>query len=342
MCGRLNYSSLAKSALAFLNCLSLSPTAAHYKTLTIPSALLSKQNSTMSLSPTTQNEEQQPSNNGLLPSSVASSLDYEELGTSCDVEGERVFVSSSSTTNLWSTTTQPPLLENNGDDKWGPLPYNNNGSSESSAYGFIRHNYIDSIRTWSSSGGYGFGGLSSVGGGVSVPPPPPPSTAATAVIVAPPLLNNMEVDDPLDIQPPRMVRAESDSDTSESTSGDDDDDEETMSDAGSSLASDDDDDALIKDNNNNANNNNNHNQPVVLTKGVSFNEQVRVLPIPPIASYTPEQRYKMYANRFELRENKTRNKKEYEFDNYDWRNATEEHCMAICPLSGELLHPAHL
>ena len=34
--------------------------------------------------------------------------------------------------------------------------------------------------------------------------------------------------------------------------------------------------------------------------------------------------------------------KEYEFDGYDWRNATEEGSMAICPVSGELLHPAHL
>ncbi|KAL7527876.1 hypothetical protein ACHAXR_002178 [Thalassiosira sp. AJA248-18] len=77
-------------------------------------------------------------------------------------------------------------------------------------------------------------------------------------------------------------------------------------------------------------------------KGVSFNEQVRVLPIPPISAYTHEQRFRMYANRFELRENKMRNKKEYEFDGYDWRNATEENYMAICPMSGELLHPAHL
>jgi hypothetical protein len=75
---------------------------------------------------------------------------------------------------------------------------------------------------------------------------------------------------------------------------------------------------------------------------VTFNEQVRVLPIPPLGDYTPEQRYRMYANRFELRENKSRNKREYEFDNYDWRNATEEHAMAVCPMSGELLHPAHL
>lgn len=79
-----------------------------------------------------------------------------------------------------------------------------------------------------------------------------------------------------------------------------------------------------------------------IAKGVSFNEQVRVLPIPPLTAYTMEQRQNMYANRFELRETKLRAKKEYEFDGFDWRNATEEHSMAICPVSGELLHPAHL
>ena len=77
-------------------------------------------------------------------------------------------------------------------------------------------------------------------------------------------------------------------------------------------------------------------------RGVTFNEQVRVLPIPHIGEYTSEQIRRMYANRFEVRENKLRNKREYEFDNYDWRNATEECSMAVCPRSGELLHPAHL
>ena len=80
----------------------------------------------------------------------------------------------------------------------------------------------------------------------------------------------------------------------------------------------------------------------ILRKGVTFNEQVRVLPIPPLQDYTPEQRYKMYANRYELRENKLRNKREYEFDKYDWRNVTEEHAMTVCSVSGELIHPVHL
>jgi hypothetical protein len=79
-----------------------------------------------------------------------------------------------------------------------------------------------------------------------------------------------------------------------------------------------------------------------IAKGVTFNETVRVMPIPPLTSYTAEQRFRMYANRFELRENKLRNKKEFQFDGYDWRNATEECQMAICPISGEILHPAHL
>ena len=148
--------------------------------------------------------------------------------------------------------------------------------------------------------------------------------------------------------PPELVRSNDDDGESESEgssseggslSSTEDDDDETMSDAGfSDIVSevadtdvDDDDDATsssvsLK-------------PPTPIQRGVSFNEQVRVLPIPPITSYTPEQRYRMYANRFELRENKSRNKKEYEFDNYDWRNVTEEGNMIVCPLSGELLHP---
>ncbi|KAL3776538.1 hypothetical protein ACHAW5_005531 [Stephanodiscus triporus] len=73
--------------------------------------------------------------------------------------------------------------------------------------------------------------------------------------------------------------------------------------------------------------------PPPVSRGMTFNKQVRVLPIPPIEDFTAEQLYRKYTIRFELRENKARNKRE---------NATEENAMAICPLSGELLHPAHL
>lgn len=76
-------------------------------------------------------------------------------------------------------------------------------------------------------------------------------------------------------------------------------------------------------------------------KGVTFNEAVRVLPIPHSASYTALQRKKMYSTSQEVRANKIRNKKEYRFDGYDWRHATEEWEMSVCMVTGELVHPAH-
>lgn len=143
-----------------------------------------------------------------------------------------------------------------------------------------------------------------------------------------------------DTHPPGMIPASSgeNSDQSSDTSSDDDDDDDM---GGVLLTEEDEDDlaaATLLANNNVAGGVPNP----ILRKGVSFNEQVRVLPIPPLQDYTPEQRYKMYANRYELRENKLRNKREYEFDKYDWRNVTEEHAMSVCPVSGELLHPVHL
>jgi len=237
------------------------------------------------------------------------------------------------------------------DDEWGPLPFsppkeastNTNSRVDSAVFGFVRHNYIDSIRTWSSGGSYGFTavdkGTTAANNNKASTTPSLPIAVATSLpaVVATPL--PMEDDD---CQPPGMVRDE-DTESEDTTS--DDGDDETMSDAGSSLASDDDGSTSASDVLSDVDDDDHISTPAVpqlIKRGVSFNEQVRVLPIPPITAYTPEQRYKMYANRFELRENKTRNKKEYEFDNYDWRNATEENSMAVCPLSGELLHPAHL
>ncbi|KAL7465573.1 hypothetical protein ACHAXS_005892 [Conticribra weissflogii] len=76
-------------------------------------------------------------------------------------------------------------------------------------------------------------------------------------------------------------------------------------------------------------------------KGVSFNTSVLVRPIPHSSTYTSLQKKKMYASSQEVRANKIRNKKEYRFDGYDWRNATEEWEMSVCMLTGELIHPAH-
>lgn len=146
-------------------------------------------------------------------------------------------------------------------------------------------------------------------------------------------VDDEESDD--DTHPPGMISSGENSDQSSHTSSEDDDDM-----GGVLLTEEEEDDlataTLL------ANNVAGGVPNPILRKGVTFNEQVRVLPIPPLQDYTPEQRYKMYANRYELRENKLRNKREYEFDKYDWRNVTEEHAMSVCPVRGELLHPVHL
>jgi hypothetical protein len=75
--------------------------------------------------------------------------------------------------------------------------------------------------------------------------------------------------------------------------------------------------------------------------GVSFSECVTVQPIPHSSALSPLQRRKMYSTSFEVRQNKIRNKKEYRYDGYDWRNVTEEWEMGVDMVTGELVHPVH-
>jgi hypothetical protein len=76
-------------------------------------------------------------------------------------------------------------------------------------------------------------------------------------------------------------------------------------------------------------------------KGVSFNESVTSHHIPHSSTYTPAQRRRMYSSSLDVRQNKIRNKKEYRYDGYDWRNCTEEWEMSVCMVTGELVHPVH-
>eukprot|EP00581_Thalassiosira_minuscula_P008286 CAMPEP_0183702284 /NCGR_PEP_ID=MMETSP0737-20130205/438_1 /TAXON_ID=385413 /ORGANISM="Thalassiosira miniscula, Strain CCMP1093" /LENGTH=267 /DNA_ID=CAMNT_0025928867 /DNA_START=235 /DNA_END=1038 /DNA_ORIENTATION=- len=76
-------------------------------------------------------------------------------------------------------------------------------------------------------------------------------------------------------------------------------------------------------------------------RGVSFAPEVRVQPVPHSSTLSPMQRRKMYSSSMEVRQNKIRNKKEYRFDGYDWRNVTEEWEMGVDMVTGELVHPAH-
>lgn len=76
-------------------------------------------------------------------------------------------------------------------------------------------------------------------------------------------------------------------------------------------------------------------------KGVTFNESVVSHSIPHSSVYTPAQRRRMYSSSLDVRQNKIRNKKEYRYDGYDWRNCTEEWEMSVCMVTGELVHPVH-
>ena len=79
----------------------------------------------------------------------------------------------------------------------------------------------------------------------------------------------------------------------------------------------------------------------VKPNGVSFAESVRVRPIPHSSILSLSQRRRMYSSSMEVRQNKSRNKREYRYDGCDWRNATEEWEMSVDMVTGELVHPAH-
>lgn len=57
--------------------------------------------------------------------------------------------------------------------------------------------------------------------------------------------------------------------------------------------------------------------------------------------YTPTILNTIYTNRDSLRLNKIRNKKEYAYDNHDWRGVTEEDEMEVDEVTGEFVHPVH-
>ena len=78
--------------------------------------------------------------------------------------------------------------------------------------------------------------------------------------------------------------------------------------------------------------------------GVTFNNSVTVYPIFKTSVYTPTMILALYTQRDELRVNKLRNKREYAYEDYDWRNAVEEIDMTYSPSTGsseQLVHPVH-
>jgi len=110
----------------------------------------------------------------------------------------------------------------------------------------------------------------------------------------------------------------------------------SSSDSESDSDNDDDDDSILPSSKNDGDNH----KPTP-RKGVSFSPNVHIQPIPHVSTLSSTQRRRMYSSSNEVRRNKIRNKKEYRYDGYDWRNVTEESEMGVDDVTGEVIHPVH-
>jgi hypothetical protein len=74
---------------------------------------------------------------------------------------------------------------------------------------------------------------------------------------------------------------------------------------------------------------------------ITFNESVKVVPIPTRHEYSDRIRCRLWSNTIELYENAARNHVEFAAESYDWRNACEDEEMYLCRTTGEKIHPVH-
>mmetsp|Transcript_11618 Transcript_11618/g.17529 ORF Transcript_11618/g.17529 Transcript_11618/m.17529 type:complete len:225 (-) Transcript_11618:144-818(-) len=76
-------------------------------------------------------------------------------------------------------------------------------------------------------------------------------------------------------------------------------------------------------------------------KRCTFNESVKVVPIPTRHEYSDRIRSRLWSNAIELYENAARNHVEFAAESYDWRNACDDEQMYLCRSTGEKIHPVH-
>eukprot|EP00816_Leptocylindrus_hargravesii_P013231 CAMPEP_0196810856 /NCGR_PEP_ID=MMETSP1362-20130617/14826_1 /TAXON_ID=163516 /ORGANISM="Leptocylindrus danicus, Strain CCMP1856" /LENGTH=221 /DNA_ID=CAMNT_0042186031 /DNA_START=83 /DNA_END=748 /DNA_ORIENTATION=- len=76
-------------------------------------------------------------------------------------------------------------------------------------------------------------------------------------------------------------------------------------------------------------------------RGVTFNSQVKVLPIAMRDDYTDRIQARMWNNAEVILENAHRNIVEFNSEGWCWRQCVEEHQMYTCSITGERIHPVH-
>lgn len=74
---------------------------------------------------------------------------------------------------------------------------------------------------------------------------------------------------------------------------------------------------------------------------ITFDDAVRVLPIPHHEAYSDRLRSRMWSDRYEIMSNVRRNTIEFAAEGWDWRNVFEDEMLHLCPKTGELVHPVH-
>ena len=74
---------------------------------------------------------------------------------------------------------------------------------------------------------------------------------------------------------------------------------------------------------------------------ITFNAEVKVVPIPMRDEYSKRVKDRLWTNAEELQLNAQRNAFEFAAEGWDWRTALEDENMYRDSVSGELIHPVH-
>jgi hypothetical protein len=76
-------------------------------------------------------------------------------------------------------------------------------------------------------------------------------------------------------------------------------------------------------------------------RGITFHDQVTVVPIPKRDEYSRRIRDRIWVNARDLQTQVARNTLEFASEGWEWKNCFEDDEMYVCAESGEKVHPVH-